>query len=112
MCTSCGIRFYDLTKTPIICPKCSAEVEPDVVYRSRRQLKTEGLVSKPGIVIAEDAVFDPDLEVAGLIEVEDDVVVDDVDEENLMEDTSELGEDDDDMAEVRDHLDEDIEGEI
>ena len=39
----------------------------------------------------------------------DDDVLDDEDED-LMEDASDLGEDDDDMSEVREHYDDDITG--
>jgi uncharacterized protein (TIGR02300 family) len=27
LCTHCGAKFYDLSKTPIICPKCSSVLE-------------------------------------------------------------------------------------
>ena len=35
-CHSCGCRFYDLTRTPILCPKCGATVEPDLPFKVRR----------------------------------------------------------------------------
>ena len=35
-CLSCGIRFYDFKRTPIICPGCQAEFDPEAVIRSRR----------------------------------------------------------------------------
>jgi uncharacterized protein (TIGR02300 family) len=25
VCVSCGARFYDLTRQPAVCPKCSTE---------------------------------------------------------------------------------------
>ncbi len=34
-CLSCGARFYDLRKEPIICPKCETKFEP-VVAKPRR----------------------------------------------------------------------------
>jgi uncharacterized protein (TIGR02300 family) len=27
LCASCGVKFYDLHKTPIVCPKCSTVYE-------------------------------------------------------------------------------------
>jgi len=27
LCASCGAKFYDLTKSPIVCPKCSSVYE-------------------------------------------------------------------------------------
>ncbi|MDE3175971.1 MAG: TIGR02300 family protein, partial [Pseudomonadota bacterium] len=26
-CPSCGARFYDLRKRPVVCPRCKAEVD-------------------------------------------------------------------------------------
>ena len=35
LCGSCGAKFYDLAKDPIICPKCETVFHP-VVYTSTR----------------------------------------------------------------------------
>ena len=35
-CTSCGIKFYDLKKKPIICPSCNTEFDPESLLKSRR----------------------------------------------------------------------------
>ena len=35
-CASCGIKFYDLTKTPATCPACGTEFDPEVLLKSRR----------------------------------------------------------------------------
>ena len=35
-CLSCGARFYDLGRTPIICPKCGAQFEPEAFSKGRR----------------------------------------------------------------------------
>ena len=35
-CASCGIKFYDLTKTPAVCPACGMEFDPEVLLKSRR----------------------------------------------------------------------------
>jgi uncharacterized protein (TIGR02300 family) len=35
-CASCGIKFYDLTKTPAICPACGTEFDPEILLKSRR----------------------------------------------------------------------------
>jgi uncharacterized protein (TIGR02300 family) len=38
LCASCGAKFYDLSKTPIVCPKCETVfVVPVVTSRSRPQ---------------------------------------------------------------------------
>lgn len=35
-CNSCGMKFYDFKKTPIICPNCSTEFDPESLLKSRR----------------------------------------------------------------------------
>lgn len=35
LCGSCGAKFYDLNKDPIVCPKCETVFHPVVATRSR-----------------------------------------------------------------------------
>ncbi len=35
-CTGCAARFYDLRKTPPVCPKCGATVELQTAIRGKR----------------------------------------------------------------------------
>ncbi len=35
-CTSCGLRYYDLNKTPITCPSCNAEFDPESLLKTRK----------------------------------------------------------------------------
>tara|TARA_B100001093_G_C26623598_1_gene925771 strand:+ start:492 stop:899 length:408 start_codon:yes stop_codon:yes gene_type:complete len=35
-CLSCGMKFYDFKRKPIICPGCGAEFDPEALVRSRR----------------------------------------------------------------------------
>src|SRR5215831_9754923 len=36
VCPSCGVRFYDLQKRPIECPKCAFTFEPEALLKQRR----------------------------------------------------------------------------
>ncbi|CAA7615807.1 conserved hypothetical protein [Magnetospirillum sp. SS-4] len=116
-CQSCGCRFYDLTRTPIVCPKCGANVEPEVTFKVRRGSAAQAEAKAAAPVAAVMAPV-ADLEVDDLVAVDDDGEVlagDDGaedDESGLIEDASDLGEDDDDMAEVMEHMDEEIEDEV
>ena len=115
VCQSCGTRFYDLMRTPCTCPKCGSVVEAEVVFKPRRQ-SAEARAAAKLVPVAEigvvAAVEGDELEV--IEDEEAEAVVDAKDEDDaLMEDVADLGEDDDDMAEVMEHLDdEDMQGEV
>ena len=102
-CNSCGAKFYDLCRDPIICPKCDATVDPVAVARSQRAKAPAAIVKEappPADVKIDDA--DDDIDVS-----DDDVLVlddDDDDDDAAIEDVSELGEDHDDMLGVLDKV--------
>ena len=107
-CSSCGAKFYDLRRDPIICPKCDATVDPAATSKSQRA-KAAAPAAKEAPVVPKEkvAVADDDLETAEPDVLEgDDVleIVDDDDDDDAaaIEDVSELGEDDDDMLGVID----------
>ncbi len=103
VCTSCAAKFYDLNKDPVICPKCGTVFDAAAAAKPRRARAAadEKPAKKKAPKIAEVADSDvPDTDA-------DDVVADDdEEEEGVIEDASELGEDDDDMAEVIENVDE------
>ncbi len=88
-CESCGARFYDLNKTPGICPKCgTANARPVIFKASRRPAEDREKAAAAAAKAATPApVNDEDA-----AEVEAD---DDDEDEAVIEDTSDLGEDDD-----------------
>ncbi len=96
-CLNCGTRFYDMQRNPILCPKCGSENAPDAVAKVRRGVKKAPV----------HAVPEPKPKAAALIEDDDAIdeveVDDDEADDALIEDASDLAEDDD-MAEVIDHL--------
>jgi uncharacterized protein (TIGR02300 family) len=77
-CLSCGARFYDMQKSPIVCPSCEIEFDPEAIFRPRRNRPAESDAPAP----ANDDAAKPktgddadDDEVAALVsdvEVEDD----------------------------------------
>jgi uncharacterized protein (TIGR02300 family) len=94
-CQSCAAHFYDMHKSPIACPKCGAIYDPDAVAKTRRSRTATGAdklaaqrtpVRRPEPEAEIAAVADPELEVAE---------ADDEEEEDVIEDTSELGSDED-----------------
>ncbi len=86
-CESCGARFYDLNKTPGLCPKCGAANARPVIFKaSRRSAEDREKAAAPvkvpvAPVIADDDAVEP-------------AAADDDEDEAVIEDTSDLGEDD------------------
>jgi len=147
ICHSCGSRYYDLQSSPIICPKCNTQFDPEAFLKSRRTrvaaveevAAAKAVAKKPAAKAAaeepeEAAVEEPEEVVEEVAEVEleaddatvsleslkgedeaevadapdadlgDDVETADDEDENdsnvLLEDASELG--DEDVGEVVD----------
>lgn len=115
-CFSCSARFYDLHRSPIVCPVCNAVYDPE----RQPRIKRGGTVARDEPVMAPahgDGEGDVDVRDDDIVEDEVDDVEDadddgDADGDDLasedaelMEDTSELGEDDDDIGEVMEHVD-------
>jgi uncharacterized protein (TIGR02300 family) len=98
-CQSCTARFYDLEKDPIICPKCGVEFDPEAVLKNKR--------AKPAPAPRPVPVAQPVEPAEELEPIEEEVAeTGDEKEDEVIEDTSELGEDDEDVAEVVDNVDE------
>ena len=112
ICPSCGARYYDLMRDPVVCPKCGTPFDPEAFLKARRS-RPAAPVEKELEPVGADEI-DPDLEAdegedveaAEEEEEEEEVPLDEAEEEDeeLIEDASELGEDEDDMAEVIDNV--------
>ena len=92
-CQGCAARFYDLKRAPIVCPKCGHKHDAEDFVKTRRTrggaAKAAPVPKKPVEKVA------PELE-----DAIDDVAADDTDDDAIIEDTSDLGEDGDDIADV------------
>ncbi len=113
-CHSCGARFYDLMRSPIVCSKCATVVEPKALLKQRR---TSSLGAQIAAAKLAPVAMLPDLESESPpfdgIEEEKEASISaidggDDDESGQIEDASDLGDDDDDIAEVIVHSDEDL----
>lgn len=95
-CQSCDAKFYDMHRTPIVCPKCGAIFDAEASLKTRRSRPAEKVVPlkpEPAKKSKIDAELpDDEAEIIEGEEAEED--------EEIIEDASELGEDDEDMAEV------------
>jgi uncharacterized protein (TIGR02300 family) len=107
ICQSCGVRFYDFGRAPIVCPSCGAVFDLEILNRARRARPSSRAVAvaSEGAVAAEGALLGAEVDVEEEdVEVEEDeaaVVADDDAEEDdsLIEDASELG-DDEELSDV------------
>src|ERR1700755_1865492 len=36
ICPSCGTRYYDLLREPVICPRCGTPYDPEAFLKARR----------------------------------------------------------------------------
>jgi uncharacterized protein (TIGR02300 family) len=98
ICPSCGARYYDLLRKPVICPKCATPFDPEAFLKSRRS-RPAVPVEKELVRVGAEELETDDVETT---EEEGAPALEEVEEEDeeLLEDASELGEDEDDMAEV------------
>jgi uncharacterized protein (TIGR02300 family) len=94
-CPSCGAVFYDLKRTPIICPKCETKIEVQKLLKPRRPSPQAAKPAPKPVPVAKAEEADDDVDVE---EVEDD------EDDDLIEDMSDMGDDDDDMSEVKEHI--------
>ena len=105
ICPNCGARYYDLRKDPPTCPSCGVIYDPEALLKSRRARSAPVDDTKKPVIVADE---DTDLETEDGAEIEDaeeeaavgdleDEAEEDAEDEDdvLIEDASELGEDDD-----------------
>ena len=90
VCVSCGARFYDLTKQPAVCPKCGTEQPPEQP-RMRRAGGNVADEKRRAKVIPVPGLEEPEAEVE---------VAEEEAEEDVLEDTSDLGDEADEIVEV------------
>lgn len=111
ICQACGKGFYDLGRSPVVCPTCGAAYDPDAATKARRARPPVAPAKKAAPVAPKEE--GEGIEAGGeevpeeaeeLGDLEDEEAGDD---EDLIEDASELGEDD--VAKVIDYVDDEDE---
>jgi uncharacterized protein (TIGR02300 family) len=68
LCANCGAKFYDLSKDPIVCPKCETVFVPPVAARARPEPVAP---VAPAAAAAEEEVTVPETAEAELISLEE-----------------------------------------
>jgi uncharacterized protein (TIGR02300 family) len=104
-CQGCGARFYDLQRNPIVCPKCATVYDPDAAQRTRRGRGAVAPAKPSPQRPAAPEKFEAPEEVAADIGEEIEPIEDDVDSDEVIEDTEDLPEDENEVAEVIENVD-------
>ena len=95
ICQSCSAPFYDLRRDPIACPKCNAPFDPEAVLKSRRGRGVEEApVAKPKPK--------PEAAADELAIVGEELIDDEDEDDEILEDASDLGDDDIEVLEPGD----------
>jgi uncharacterized protein (TIGR02300 family) len=82
ICHSCGARFYDMSRQPIVCPKCSTTLDPEALIKKRRGRPPASEAKSLPLTPALEEELDLDEGLESLGETDD-----------VLEDTSDFGED-------------------
>ena len=119
ICSSCNTKYYDFNKTPIICPSCGIQFDPDIYLKNRKgkSLSTK-VISKNNENDSEEISNIDDIEIDTNEEVEtddetlleinsnnqdtDNEVEIDIDDDISFIDDDEINEDDDVNEEIID----------
>ena len=117
-CRNCSEPFYDLKKKTIECPKCGAAFDPNPPSRPKRAAPAAKAVEQDVSQVgeAEDSAGAAAPAKGGAAPNAGDAPAggdtpdgDDEKDDALIEDTSDLGKDDDDVPEVKEHIDSGVE---
>jgi uncharacterized protein (TIGR02300 family) len=96
MCQSCTARFYDLGRSPIVCPKCNETFEIQSLSRSRKS-RAAAAEEKLAAVLPLDALEEAD------IALPEDIDPELAGDDDLLADAEDLAEDLEDIPDVLDH---------
>jgi uncharacterized protein (TIGR02300 family) len=67
LCASCAAKFYDLNKTPIVCPKCNTVLELSAISTRARQ----DAASARAAAVADEEAIVPETQDAEFVSLEE-----------------------------------------
>ena len=91
VCQSCGTKFYNFHRDPILCPSCGATYQPDDVLKPRRSR-----VEPKGRAAVKPAPIEEDEEIEAEEEDEDLLLDEEEDEEDIEAEDALIEPDDED----------------
>ena len=105
-CLACGMRFYDFSRSPIICPGCGAEFDPENIMKSRKGRPAAKSRARDDSDAADDDQMEDDDNADELVAS----VVDDNDDDDIdFDDDDDVDVDDDGPGIIQDDISDDDE---
>jgi uncharacterized protein (TIGR02300 family) len=104
-CLACGMRFYDFSRSPIICPGCGAEFDPENIIKSLKVRPAAKTTSRADVDVTDDDQIENDDDADELT----DAVVDDNDDDDIDFDDDDVDVDDDGPGIIQDDISDDDE---
>jgi uncharacterized protein (TIGR02300 family) len=106
-CLSCGMRFYDFKRSPILCPGCGTEFDPENIIKNSKSRSN----SKAANGVDANAVDDDQIETDETDALAESIVVgkDDDDDDDIDFDDDEVNEETDGPGIIQDDISDDDE---
>ena len=101
-CLPCGMRFYDFKRSPILCPGCGAEFDPENIIKDRKSRSTSKMPNGAGTNASDDDQVEAD-ETDALAEI----IVVGKDDDDIDFDDDEVNEDADGPGIIQDDISDD-----
>src|ERR1700739_3481909 len=74
ICPSCGTRYYDLLREPVVCPKCGTPYDPEAFLKARRTRPAAPVEKELEPVSADELDTELETEEADAVEEEEEAV--------------------------------------
>ena len=82
VCLACGMRFYDFSRSPIICPGCGSQFDPENIIKSRKGRPAAKTTPSASVDVTNDDQIEDDDADELTNAVEDDDSHDNIDFDN------------------------------
>ena len=104
-CLSCAMRFYDFKRSPILCPGCGAEFDPENIIKNRKSQPTSKAANGAGAKASDGDQIETD-DTDALAET---IVVGNDDDDDIDFDDDEVNEDAEGPGIIQDDISDDDE---
>jgi len=104
VCLACGMRFYDFSRSPIVCPGCGAEFDLENIIKSRKGRSAPKTIPRDYVDATDDVKVD------NIVANEPtETVIDENDDDEIDFDDDDVDVDDDGPGIIQDDISDDDE---